>query len=160
MPQIRLSATARVVVSTPVDYLNRLMDHFSEHGAVTRSGCKGKIDLSFGRATIRADDHQGLFLLAEGEDETGLAYMKYAIANHVVEFAQGESPKIVWVGDGAAAGSRPPFFREMHVVSARNITPHMRRVTLMGKDLRRFEHGGLHVNLLFPQGVSMIHNGP
>lgn len=150
MPEIRLSASARVSVSAPDDHLNKLMDHFSEHGAVARSDRKGKIDLSFGSATIEANDHQGLFLLVEGDDETGLAYMKYAIANHVVEFAYKDSPKIIWVGDGAAPGSRPPFFREMHVVSARNISPHMRRVTLKGKELRRFEHGGLHVNLLFP----------
>lgn len=150
MPEIRLSARAHVSVSMPDNYLNRLMAHFSEHGRVTRSDRKGKIDLSFGSATIEADDRHGLLLSAEGDDETGLAYMKYAIANHLVEFAKNEAPKIVWSGDGAAVGSAPPFFREMQVVGAKNVSPHMRRVTLEGKDLRRFEYGGLHVHLLFP----------
>lgn len=149
MPEIRLSSTARVIVSMPNDYLNKLAEQFSEHGAVTKTDRRRKIDLSFGSATIEADD-QGLCFLAESDDETGLAYMKYAIANHVLEIVKNENPKIVWMGDGAAAGSSPPFFRQMRVVSARNISPHMRRVTLKGKDLRRFEHGGLHVHLLFP----------
>ncbi len=148
MPGTHLSATARVVLPTPNKYLDQLTDYFAEHGRVTKSGNAGCIELSFGRATVKADN-QSLLFTAEGEDETGLAYMKYAIANHVLEFARNDNPKIVWVGDGAA-GSIPPFFREMRVVSARNITPSMRRVTLRGRDLHRFERGGLHVHLLFP----------
>lgn len=148
MPEIRLSATARVIVSTPDQYLKRLTDYFSEHGDVSLAARKGRIALPFGTATIEADD-DSLSLRTEGEDETGLAYMKYAIANQMLELANEEKPKIIWAGD-CAAGAQPPFFREMRFVGARNVSPHMRRVTLQGERMARFARGGLHVHLLFP----------
>ena len=148
MPETLLRASARVALANPTLHLDKLLDYFSEHGAVTRFDCRGTIGLSFGMALIEAEG-DGLRLVAEGEDETGLAYMKYALANHVIEFAGKEHPRIIWSGDGAA-GTLPPFFREMRVVRARNISPRMRRVTLQGSNLKRFEYGGLHVHLLFP----------
>ena len=99
MPTSLLSATAHVFLSTPDKYLGMLTDYFAEYGAVARSGRAGNIELSYGRATLLAD-HHSLHLTAEGDDETGLAYVKFAIANHLLEFASKEKPRIVWTGDG------------------------------------------------------------
>jgi len=44
----------------------------------------------------------------------------------------------------------PPNFREMRVVAVRDLTPGMRRITLAGADLARFDSHHLHVRLLFP----------
>lgn len=148
MQDIRLTATARVNLPTPVHYLDKLTDHFAEHGDVVRTARRGQIALSYGTATIEADE-ESLFLHAESTDETGLAYMKYSIAEHVIEFARHEQPKIVWAGHGSA-GSLLPYFREMRVVSAKSISPHMRRLRLRGKDLQRFAYGGMHVRILIP----------
>ncbi|EJN02182.1 siderophore-interacting protein [Phyllobacterium sp. YR531] len=148
MQDIRLSATARVNLSTPMHYFNKLADHFAEHGEVVRTERKGQIVLSYGTATIEADE-ECLLLQAESDDETGLAYMKYAIADHVIEFARTEEPIIVWAGHGAA-GSLLPYFREMRVLSAKNISPNMRRVSLHGKNMQRFAYGGMHVRILIP----------
>lgn len=148
MQDTRLSATARVDLSTPLHYFNKLADHFAEHGDVLRTERTGQIELSYGTATIEADENC-LFLRAESDDETGLAYMKYAIADHVIEFASKEDPKIVWAGHGAA-GSLLPYFREMRVLSAENISPNMRRVRLRGKNMQRFGYGGMHVRILIP----------
>lgn len=56
---------------------------------------------------------------------------------------------------GAAA---PPNFRLVRVVGSRTITPHMRRVTLAGRDMARFasdEH--IHVGLMIPSaGVDPV----
>ncbi|SFJ26965.1 NADPH-dependent ferric siderophore reductase, contains FAD-binding and SIP domains [Phyllobacterium sp. CL33Tsu] len=148
MPDTILRASARIALTNPALHLNKLLDHFSEHGDVTRRREGGTIGLTYGKADLAADG-DSLSLTAEGEDETGLAYMKYALANHVLEFARAERPRIVWEGDGAV-GSVPPFFREMRVVESRNVSPRMRRVTLRGNNLARFQYGGLHVHLLFP----------
>lgn len=149
MQHSRLSATARVTLSQPHIIMGKLLEHFLEHDAdIVTAERRGEIGLPYGRAMVEADD-ESLTFRAEGDDDTGLAYMKYAVAEHVLEFANGENPRIVWSGDGAA-GSPLPYFREMCVVAARNITPHMRRVTLKGQNLERFTHGGLHVRLLFP----------
>ncbi|MEP7456501.1 siderophore-interacting protein [Phyllobacterium sp. SB3] len=148
MQYTRLSATARVDLSTPLHYFNKLADHFAEHGDVVRTERTGQIELGYGTAIIEADD-KCLFLRAESDDETGLAYMKYAIADHVIEFARKEEPKIIWAGHGAA-GSLLPYFREMRVLSAENISPNMRRVRLRGKNMHRFSYGGMHVRILIP----------
>jgi NADPH-dependent ferric siderophore reductase len=148
MPHSLLSATTRVTLSQPHALMSKLIEHFAEHGETTMGERRGEIALGYGRAVVEADD-ESLTFFAEGEDDTGLAYVKYAVAEHLLEFAHGENPRIVWTGHGAA-GSPLPYFREMRVVSARNITPHMRRVTLKGENLQRFTQGGLHVRLLFP----------
>lgn len=148
MQNTRLTATARVNLPTPLHYLNQLADHFAEHGDVVRTERTGQIELSYGTATIEADE-ESLLLRAESVDETGLAYMKYAIADHVIEFARKEDPKIIWAGHGAA-GSQLPYFREMRVLSAKNISPNMRRVRLRGKEMQRFAYGGMHVRILIP----------
>jgi len=153
MPHRSLSATARVTLSKPDVIMSRLLKHFSEYADISTSERRGEIALSYGRAIVEADD-ESLTFHAEGEDDTGLAYMKHAMAEHVLEFATGEKPKIIWTGHGAA-GAPLPYFREMRVVSAHSITPHMCRVRLRGRNLERFAHGGLHVRLLFPpKGVA------
>ncbi|RCS24386.1 siderophore-interacting protein [Phyllobacterium salinisoli] len=148
MQHSRLSATARVTLSKPDLIMGKLLEHFAEYADISRSDGRGQIALSYGRAMIEADS-DSLTFHAEGEDDSGLAYMKHAMAEHVLEFAHDETPRIVWTGDGAV-GSPLPYFREMRVVSARNVTPHMRRVTLRGRNLERFARGGLHVRLFFP----------
>ncbi len=148
MQDIRLTATARVNLPTPIHYLNKLADHFTEHGEVLRTERKGQIELDYGTAIIEADD-ECLLLRAESDDETGLAYMKFAIANHIIEFASKEEPKIKWAGDGAA-GSPLPYFRQMQVLSAHNISPKMRRVRLRGENMHRFSHSGMHIRILIP----------
>ena len=55
-------------------------------------------------------------------------------------------------GDGCA-DETPPNFRELQVVDVADVTPRMRRVALIGSDLDRFRHGGLHVRLLIPSGA-------
>ncbi|YBV97669.1 siderophore-interacting protein [Phyllobacteriaceae bacterium JZ32] len=154
MQHSRLSATTRITLSQPQIIMGKLLDHFLEHDAdIVTAERRGEIALEYGRAVIEADD-EGLTFHAEGDDDTGLAYMKYAVAEHILEFAAAEKPRIVWTGDGVAGGPLP-YFREMRVVAARNITPHMRRVTLSGRNLERFSYGGLHVRLLFPpKGVA------
>ncbi|WP_119389344.1 siderophore-interacting protein [Taklimakanibacter lacteus] len=81
-------------------------------------------------------------------DETCLSYMKMAVAAHLAEHF-GDTRGLRWQGDGQDAG-RPVFFRELRVVAARNLSPHLRRLRFQGADLQRFSHGGLHVRLLLP----------
>lgn len=141
-------ASARVLLTAPDDVMKRLCDHMAEHGDVSLSDRKARIDTFYGSAALEAHD-DALTLHAEGDDEVNFAYVKLSLAEHLLEFAPGENPSIVWSGD-TFAGSPLPYFREMRVVGAQSITPHMRRVTLAGENLARFETGGLHIRLLFP----------
>ncbi|UVF21722.1 siderophore-interacting protein [Microvirga terrae] len=143
-----LRAKASVTLARPVRMMDKLCEHFVEHGRVDRSAHSARVEFEYGTALVEARD-DALYLLAEGPDATGLAYVKWSLAEHIIGFVEGESPRIAWEGDGQA-GTPLPYFREMHVVNATNVTPRMRRVRLKGRDLARFATGGMHVRLLFP----------
>ena len=143
------TASAEVRLSSPEPMMLRLCAHFREFGEVTVNGPCGRIDTGFGTAGLEACKGC-LRISAEGRDAVALAYVKLALAEHLLNFALDERPEIVWQGDGAA-GSPLPYFREMRVVRTTPVTPRMRRITLAGDDLQRFASGGLHVRLLFPK---------
>jgi NADPH-dependent ferric siderophore reductase len=145
-----LNANTRFALNNAGHIVNQLLDHFVEHADVQRDGTHAKLVLSFGQADVQWDD-ETVSVDVKSDDETGLAYMKYSIAEHVLEFLDKGSPtpKIIWQGDGAA-GLPLPYFREMQVMAVSNVTPHMRRVRLKGDNLLRFSHTGLHIRLLFP----------
>ncbi|MGU3400736.1 DUF2218 domain-containing protein [Brucellaceae bacterium D45D] len=145
-----LNANTRFELTNAGHVVNQLLDHFVEHADVRRADDNAQLVLSFGQAEVKWDD-SNVSVDVGSEDEVGLAYMKYSIAEHVLEFLDKGSakPKIVWKGDGASGGPLP-YFREMQVVSVSNVTPHMRRIRLKGDNLLRFSQGGLHIRLLFP----------
>lgn len=147
-----LSASAEVAVSDPLALMGKLCDHFVEHGSVERATGRSVIRTSFGNARLEALP-RSLRLLAEGRDDTALAFVKMSLAEHLIHFAGDEALRIVWEGDGPA-GAPLPYFREMTVAGARQITPHMRRLILRGPDLGRFAIGGHHVRLLLPKEAS------
>jgi NADPH-dependent ferric siderophore reductase len=141
-------AAARVELAEPQIMLDRLCEYFTEYGEVTRDAGRCRIDTPYGAAILRAEGNV-LTLEAEGNDETNFAYVKLAMAEHILALAAPQGPEIIWTGHGEA-GTPLPYFREMTVISARMLTPHMRRITLQGHDLQRFATGGYHVRLLFP----------
>lgn len=153
-----LRAEARVALAGPVQMMDKLCDHFIEHGKVDRSERFARVEFDFGAASVEAADGS-LLLRAEGPDATGLAYVKWSLAEHILEFVEGETPHITWSGDGIA-GAPLPYFREMRVVNATNVTPRMRRVRLKGQDLARFAVGGMHVRLLFPPKPGVVPSWP
>lgn len=148
MPRL-FTASAEVQLACPQQIMLRLCAHFREFGEVTIEGASGRIDTGFGIAGMEACE-RCLKISAEGKDEVALAYVKLAVAEHLLRFAIDECPQLVWAGDGSA-GAPLPYFREMRVVRVSDVTPHMRRLTLKGENLHRFATGGLHVRLLFPK---------
>lgn len=148
MPRF-LKASAEITLASPEDVMKRLCAHFAEYGSASVEGRCARIDTGFGTAAMEACE-RCLKVFAEGKDDTSLAYVKLAVAENLLHFAAAERPRIAWSGDGAA-GAPLPYFREMRVVRAVDVTPHMRRLTLAGDDLGRFAQGGLHVRLLFPK---------
>ncbi|MCB8821829.1 DUF2218 domain-containing protein [Microvirga rosea] len=153
-----LSAHAHVSLTMPNAVMGKLCDYFAEFGEVSRTAHSARLAMAFGTLTITAGDN-GLDLRAEAHDPTSLSYVKMSVAEHLSTFVVDEKPRLVWTGDGAA-GTPLPYFREMRVVSARNVTPRMRRVTLSGPDIGRFETGGLHVRLLIPPKAGQAPSWP
>lgn len=144
-----LTAVAEVSLASPGHVMRGLCARFSEFGAVTGRGRCRRIETGFGTADVE-DCGKCLRICAAGKDEVALAYVKLAMAEHLLSITGDDAPSIVWRGDGMA-GSLLPYFREMRVAYVANVTPRMRRLTLTGDNLHRFESDGLHVRLLFPK---------
>ncbi|MGH6761160.1 MAG: DUF2218 domain-containing protein [Phyllobacterium sp.] len=143
-----LSASTEIPLHAPEAMLKRICAYFEEYCEVRFEGGVGQIVADFGTATLQAGDST-LSLKASAGNETGLAYVKLSLAEHILSFAAPEAPRIIWTGDGSA-GQPLPYFREMRVVRVVDVTPHMRRLTLSGDRLESFATGGFHIRLLIP----------
>jgi NADPH-dependent ferric siderophore reductase len=141
-----LSAETTIVLPSPLAVMAKLRDHFVEHGAVSGSDQRWSAEFGIGIVDAVADDAQMRFRVS-ASDATSLAYLQWGVAEHVNEFAPDTAPEIVWRG-GIETGAPLPYFREMRVLGAVQITPRMRRLTLAGDDLGRFSKHGMHVRLL------------
>lgn len=154
--RLPLSAETTVALSAPLDVMARLRDHFVEHGEVSGTDAHWSVAFSIGTAEARAGRGVVRFRVYAA-DATSLSYLQWGVAEHVCEFAPGEAPDIIWRG-GVMVGAPLPYFREMRVVRATQVTPRMRRLTLAGEDITRFSHDGMHVRLLLApaKGVTPV----
>lgn len=145
-----LVSEVRVGVAEPGQVIDAICEHFVEHDAkITRTAKGGEAAFSIGRTVMKTDGRELVFRV-EATDMGYLDLMRAGVAYHLEEFVgPGTVPNLVWVGDGCETRT-PAYFRELKVVGASNVTPHMRRVTLSGERLDRFNLGGLHVRLLIP----------
>jgi len=142
------TSRACVRLPDPLKVAQDLCAHFVERAEVAPHEAGGVISGEFGRAELRAEG-RNLHMIAQGSDSTTLYVVRSALAEHLFEFAGDDVPAFTWAGETAGEAAIP-FFREMRVVGTRQITPHMRRVTLAG-DVAHFDSdAGTHVRLLIP----------
>ncbi|MFC0220531.1 DUF2218 domain-containing protein [Pseudochelatococcus lubricantis] len=144
----RLTASTRILLEDSRAILDGLCAHLAEHVPVERFEGGARLTSDYGTAQAEVLD-DALAIAIDSADAAGLSFLKLIVADHILALADGQKPVIRWSGDGKA-GEPLPYFREMRVLSASNVTPLMRRVVLAGHDLGRFANGGLHVRLLFP----------
>jgi NADPH-dependent ferric siderophore reductase len=146
---IHLKAQARVSLGTPAHWRDELGAHYKEHEfSVVRSGESIRIAFASGSGTMTAQDGS-LVLEAEADELASLVQIRGSLASHLLEFVKDEKPEIVWSGDGTDVRV-PPNFREMTVRSIRPLGPGMRRLTLTGEDLARFDAFDMHIKVLVP----------
>lgn len=150
-----LSAETIVPLRSPLTLMSHLREHFEEHGAMAGADESWSVAFDIGKASAHLREG-GVAFRVEAGDDTSLAFLQWSVAEHVCEFAPGESPQIVWHGGTTTPGGKLPYFRAMTVVRAVDVTPAMRRLTLSGDDLARFAHDGLHVRLLFAPAPGIV----
>lgn len=148
-PSPSLSTQADVTLADAAGVIDRVIDHLAGHDLpITRLPNGGAATFLYGEALMETRPG-GLVMRATASNEAALSYMKGVMASHLLEYAGETRPEIVWTGDGADAAVYPNF-REMTVMAVREITPHMRRITLSGENLDSFATGGLHFKLFVP----------
>lgn len=148
MAEPELRADARVAMRDPAAMLERLCAHFVEHGTVTRHDRGVRLEGRFGAVELCSADGT-LDITVTSPNETCLFVVTSSVAEHLHEFAEGETLQVGWRGN-LPEQPRIPYFREAVVRDAYDITPAMRRVILSCEDTAHFESGGLHVSLLIP----------
>jgi NADPH-dependent ferric siderophore reductase len=142
-----LTAETRVALADPASVLALLARHLAGHATVSVAGSTTIVENTLGRAELQVDGRV-LCVRAIGRNAAALSVVKMSLAEHLVEHAAGEPLEIAWTGHDA--GRRDiPYFRTMTVRAARQLTPHMRRVTL-GGPLAGLDECGLHVRILIP----------
>jgi NADPH-dependent ferric siderophore reductase len=146
-----LIAEARASTAAPADLITKFRAHMLEHGLEVDGPVEdSRIAFPGGIARLRLEA-DGIALRIEATGADLLADAQGVVAGHLDGFVPGENLGIVWVGDGVAAtDARPHNFRVTRVARVADITPRMRRVTLAGADLGRFDAEMMHVKLLIP----------
>ncbi|MBB3387564.1 NADPH-dependent ferric siderophore reductase [Rhizobium sp. BK275] len=141
------TASGIAIAVDPVRMLDELCAHFVEHSTVRRDGDQVTLEMMIGKADIR---HEGRSLAIElsCKSARALQNVRSVLAEHLFQFAGDDTLELTW-SDAPKAG-RLPDLREIRVIGARNISPHMRRVTVACDDTKHFAHGGLHFRLLIP----------
>ncbi|MCK0196961.1 siderophore-interacting protein [Ancylobacter sp. 6x-1] len=130
----------------------QIAEHMGEHGAlVANDGAVTRLDFDFFGAELETADDM-LEMRAYAADSAFLQEIRALLGEHLAEFSGRRANSLLWEEAGRQATlEAPPNFRLMEVVAVRDLTPHMRRITLAGENLLRFSGDrDLHCKLLIP----------
>lgn len=150
-----LKAEATIPTTAGLSYVAAVCARLAQSDFDARAEAgRGRVALvdDLGTGTLEAAPDR-LHVRLESRTEQGLSVLKFLLSAQIEEVAAAEQPEVVWSGDGCDSADLPSL-REMTVRRVADVTPHVRRITLTGQDLVRFEGDSLHVRLLFPpEGV-------
>lgn len=143
--EFKLSGTA-----LPMDVngmLNEICEHFVEHAEVDRSGDRVILRSDIGTAGIHAEDDR-LRIELSCPSREALQLTRTMLAEHLFYFAGEEPFELTWTDPPPVATLAN--LHEATVVSAEDVTPHMRRIKFACADVSPFIGGDMHVRLLVP----------
>ena len=145
VPSFKLSGVA--VPSSAADMLDEICEHFVEHAEVERRGDLALLRSPVGLARIEIDTGRLLINLDCPTTEM-LHLSRNILAEHLFYFAEDQPFELTW--SEPTSLSALPNLHEVTVVSAHDVTPHMRRVIFSCADITPFVSGDMHVRLLVP----------
>ncbi len=143
-----LKAEASLPLASPSETISVLSTRFAAYAEVSALDDGAQFaHARFGVISLLPKEDE-LVMTCTAPTSTALSLGKMALAEALAGMGENASTGLIWRGDDAGARTLP-FFREMQVVRAWNVTPLMRRVVLKG-DATHFEGPGLHVRVLIP----------
>ncbi|WP_077965511.1 DUF2218 domain-containing protein [Ensifer adhaerens] len=132
---------------SPADMLDEICEHFVEHAEVERKDDLAVLRSKLGVAHIRIEKAQ-LLIELDCPTREMLHMSRTILAEHLFYFAEGQPFELTW--SEPTSLSVLPNLHEVQVVSAHDVTPHMRRVIFSCADVNPFVGGDMHVRLLVP----------
>lgn len=145
MSSFKLSGVA--VPSNAAGMLDEICEHFIEHADVERTGDVALLKSNVGLAHIRIDASR-LLIDLDCPTQEALEMSRTILAEHLFYFAEDQPFELTW--SEPTSLSALPNLHEVRVVSAEDVTPHMRRVIFSCADVTPFIGGDMHVRLLVP----------
>lgn len=145
MSSFKLSGIA--VPSNAAGMLDEICEHFIEHADVERTGDVALLRSGVGLAHIRIDASR-LLIDLDCPTQEALEMSRTILAEHLFYFAEDQPFELTW--SEPTSLSALPNLHEVRVVSAEDVTPHMRRVIFSCADVTPFVGGDMHVRLLVP----------
>ncbi|WP_428032476.1 DUF2218 domain-containing protein [Ancylobacter sp.] len=142
------TAHASIACNAPAELLARVCDRLEPQALRRRSPDAARMENWCGDVDLTVETSGHLALRARSATENGLSVLKMQMAEHIHAAASRPVPLFAWQGHGAGNPALP-YFREMRVACARQLTPLMRRVVLAG-DAAHYAGDGLHVRVLIP----------
>lgn len=143
--EFKLSGTA--LPKDAGDMLAEICEHFVEHADVQRTAEQALLSSPLGSASIRIESGR-LLIELRCPSEQALQMSRTSIAEHLFYFA-GEDPfELTW--SEPAPRRMIENLHHVTVISAEDVTPHMRRVKFACADVAPFIGGDMHVRLLVP----------
>lgn len=146
-----LRAEVRMRTGEGEKYIGMLCESFAKDELeVAVEGGRGRVFLPRGRGVgyLEASEEE-LLVRAEAATEQGLSALKFMLGLRLERAAAEEARDLAWTGDGCDLEVLPNF-REMRVRRVVDVSPSVRRITLAGEDLARFDGDALHIRMLFP----------
>ncbi len=127
--------------------LDDICEHFVEHAEVERSGNLALLKSRMANARLCVQDRTLLIELT-CPSEQALEMSRSMIAEHLFYFAGDDPLDLTW--SSPAPPALLPNLHAVTVISAEDVTPHMRRVKFTCADVAPFIGGDMHVRLLVP----------
>jgi NADPH-dependent ferric siderophore reductase len=147
-PHREFILTGTAVPVAADDMLAEICEHFIDHAEVVRDGDQVTLSSEIGEAYISKISEQLDIRLACPTADM-LTMTRAIIAEHLFMFAGDDPLTLEWADQLKPA--KLANLSEITVVSAENVTPLMRRLTVSCADAHRFDTvDGLHVRLLMP----------
>ena len=146
-----LTAKTRIALPDSAALIKQAAAFYREHDCdVTGDGDQTRISVSIGHIQLSSTETT-LEVEVGAKTEVDVIQMKSAI----ISILQGAAPDADldcrWIGAGKSNGKLPNFC-ELTVGEITDLSPHMRRLRLHGKDLDldAYDTGSIHVRLLIP----------
>lgn len=141
----KLSGVA--VPGSAADMLDEICEHFVEHAEVERRDDLAVLQSELGVARISIENGR-LLIELDCPTREKLHMSRTILAEHLFYFAEGQPFELTW--SEPTSLSVLPNLHEVTVVSAHDVTPHMRRVIFSCVDVTPFVGSDMHVRLLVP----------
>lgn len=151
--QTRLRTETVIPTADAESLLSVIKAELAEHDVSVQESGDGRTIAELSPYGMRIEFQkgaEGLTVRLAAREAGHLFFMKESLVGHTQKHDPEAAEAIRW-SDQDAALARPPNFNVFDVVSAGDVGDGLRRVTLRGANVARFETGGLHFRAILPK---------